>query len=48
MLYGGTTSYLEVLTAQQGLLQAQLGQVSSNLTASQAVINLYQSLGGGR
>ncbi len=48
MLYGGSTSYLEVLTAQQGLLQAQLGQVSSNLTASQAVINLYQSLGGGR
>ncbi|MDE6484647.1 MAG: TolC family protein [Duncaniella sp.] len=48
LLYGGSTTYLEVLTAQQGLLQAQLGMVNSNLTASQAIINLYQSLGGGR
>lgn len=48
LLYGGTTTYLEVLTAQQGLLQAQLGMVNSGLTASQAIINLYQSLGGGR
>ncbi len=48
LLYGGTTTYLEVLTAQQGLLQAQLGMVNSNLTASQAIINLYQALGGGR
>ncbi len=48
LLYGGTTTYLEVLTAQQGLLNAQIAEVNSMLTAQQAVINLYQSLGGGR
>ncbi|MCM1520862.1 MAG: TolC family protein [Lachnoclostridium sp.] len=48
LIYGGTTTYLEVLTAQQGLLSAQLSKVNSNLAATQAVINLYQSLGGGR
>ena len=42
------TTYLEVLTAQQNLLGVQMGYLSSGLTRSQAVINLYQSLGGGR
>lgn len=44
----GTSTYLEVLTAQQGLLGAQISQLSTRLSRSQAVINLYQSLGGGR
>lgn len=46
----GTTSttYLEVLTAQQGLLGSQMSLLASDLAGTQAVINLYQSLGGGR
>ena len=38
----GTTNYLEVLTAQQGLLQAQIGQINTELARANAVINLYQ------
>lgn len=44
----GTTTFLEVLTAQQGLLNAQLTQVANRFTEIQGVINLYQALGGGR
>lgn len=44
----GTATYLEVLTAQQNLLAAQMSQLSCEHTKTQAVINLYQSLGGGR
>lgn len=44
----GTSTYLEVLTAQQSLLAAQLTQVSDQFEQMQAVINLYQALGGGR
>lgn len=44
----GTSTYLEVLTAQQSLLTAQLTQVSDQFEQMQAVINLYQALGGGR
>lgn len=47
MLYGNTT-YLEVLTAQQSLLSAQLTQVANRFMEIQGVINLYQALGGGR
>lgn len=42
------TTYLEVLTAQQSLLGAQMNLINCQLARSQAVINLYQSLGGGR
>ena len=48
MAYSGSTTYLEVLTAQSSLLNAQIGQLSTELARSQALINLYQSLGGGR
>ncbi|MBD5182257.1 MAG: TolC family protein [Bacteroidales bacterium] len=49
MLYStGSTSYLEVLTAQSSLLQAQISQITTELAAAKSVINLYQSLGGGR
>lgn len=44
----GTSTYLEVLTAQQGLLSAQISQISTGLAQAQAVISLYQALGGGR
>ena len=44
----GNTTYLEVLTAQQTLLSAQLSQVANRFTESQGVITLYQALGGGR
>ena len=41
-------TYLEVLTAQQTLLNAQLSQVANRFTEIQGVITLYQALGGGR
>lgn len=44
----GTSTYLEVLTAQQSLLASQMSQISCENTKARAVINLYQSLGGGR
>ncbi len=48
LLNYGTSTYLEVLTAQQGLLAAQLSSLSTQLRRSQSVITLYKSLGGGR
>ncbi len=49
LLYStGSTNYLEVLTAQQGLLSAQISQINTELSRARAVINLYQALGGGR
>lgn len=47
LMQHGNTTYLEVLTAQQGLLQAQLSQAADRFDEIQAVINLYHSLGGG-
>lgn len=44
----GTSTYLEVLTAEQSYLSAQLSEVSDTYSQMQAVINLYQALGGGR
>lgn len=48
LLLDGSTTYLEVLTAQQSLLAAQTAQITTNLAATRALINLYQNLGGGR
>ena len=48
LMQHGNTTYLEVLTAQQGLLGAQLTQVANRFTEIQGVVNLYQALGGGR
>ncbi len=42
------TTYLEVLTAQQSLLQSQLALITCDRARAAAVMNLYQSLGGGR
>lgn len=44
----GQTTYLDVITAQQSLLGAQLTQVQDDYEYLQSVINLYQALGGGR
>ena len=41
------STYLEVLTAQQKLLSAQLSQVNDKFDEIQGVINLYRALGGG-
>ena len=41
-------TYLEILTAQQSLLSAQLTEVSDNFQRMQAVVSLYSALGGGR
>lgn len=43
----GLTNYLEVLTAQQTLLQAELAQSSDKYAEIQSVIYLYHALGGG-
>ena len=42
------TTYLEVLTARQSLLSAQLSQISDQFDAVQGVVTLYHALGGGR
>lgn len=44
----GSSTYLEVLTAQQSLLGAQISQVACENAKARAAINLYQALGGGR
>ncbi|WP_455591285.1 TolC family protein [Bacteroides sp.] len=44
----GTSTYLEVLSAEQSLLSARLSQVSDTFDRMQAVVSLYQALGGGR
>ena len=48
MMQHGSTTYLEVLTAQQSLLSAQLSQIADRYSEIQGVVNLYQALGGGR
>ncbi len=40
-------NYLNVITAQQALLQAQLSKVADDFNKMQAVVNLYNALGGG-
>lgn len=46
--HGDRTSYLETLTAQQGLLQGRLSLIQNKFDKVQAAIALYQALGGGR
>lgn len=46
MKHGGAT-YIEVLTAQQTLLKAELAEASDKFAQIQGVINLYHALGGG-
>ena len=44
----GSSTYLEVLTAQQSLLSAQITATQDRLSQLQAVVSLYHALGGGR
>ena len=48
MLYTQSSStYLEVITAQQSLLNAEISQVQEQFTKLQSIVNLYKALGGG-
>lgn len=42
-----STTYLEVLTAQQSLLSARLTEISDSFSELQGIVNLYHALGGG-
>ena len=47
-LYASSNSnYLEVITAETSLLNAELTKVADDFYKMQAVVNLYQALGGG-
>ena len=45
---GNTTTYLETLNAQMSLLNGQLSLINNRYEKVQAVVALYQALGGGR
>lgn len=47
LLSSAGSTYLEVITAQQNLLNAQLSKITSDFSKMQAVVNLYYALGGG-
>lgn len=47
LMQHGNTTYLEVLTAQNTLLNAQFTQIANNMQELQAVVALYHALGGG-
>ena len=47
LMDNGKASYIEVLTAQERLLSAQLSQAMNMYDAAEAVIALYIALGGG-
>ena len=47
LMDNGKASYLEVLTAQESLLNAQLNEAMNLYDGSQALIALYIALGGG-
>ena len=46
LMNNGSTTYLEVLTAQESLLSAQLTQVENQYERVRALISLYTALGG--
>ena len=47
LMDNGKASYIEVLMAQEDLLQAQLSEAANLYKGAQAVISLYIALGGG-
>lgn len=47
LMDNGKASYLEVLTAQENLLSAQINEAMNMYKGAQAVIALYIALGGG-
>lgn len=48
LMHLANATYLEVISAQQALLQAQIALEEVKLNTHAAIINLYQQLGGGR
>ena len=48
LMHYSSTTYLEVLTAEQSLLSAQLSQIADRFDEFQGIVNLYRALGGGR
>ena len=48
LMDNGKANYLEVLKAQETLLDAQLSEAMNMYDATQAVIELYIALGGGK
>lgn len=47
LLNSGFANYLEVLTARQNALNAQIDLINSRFTRMNAVVELYRALGGG-
>lgn len=47
LMQHSSQNYLEVLTARQSLLQAELDAASDCFDKIQGIINLYHALGGG-
>jgi len=47
LMDNGKAAYLEVLTAQESLLSAQLNEATNMYNGAQAIISLYIALGGG-
>ena len=47
LMHKSNSNYLEIITAESNLLNAQLSQVADDFYKMQAVVSLYQALGGG-
>lgn len=47
LLQNGFATYIELITARQSLLQAELSKVNDKLQQLQSEVNLYRALGGG-
>ena len=47
LLLQSRSTYLEVITAQQSLLNVELSKVQDDFRKMQAIVNLYSALGGG-
>ena len=47
LMENGTTNYLDVLNAEQTLLNVQLTAVSDKFDEIEGIISLYHALGGG-
>ena len=45
--YSSATNYTDVLTSEQALLSARLSSINDRLQQLQAIVDLYQALGGG-
>ena len=47
LFQSSSSSYLEVIGAQQSLLNAQLSKITDDFYKMQAVVSLWTALGGG-